>query len=148
MKIMASGPTTSWEIDAETVETHCLLEKSTVNQMEMKARVCLPTDWGHSGKPRNKFWRSSVNVDDVLDPAAFSPLVSRAVCCRRASVQAAWPFCCGGLTTVGVLESSLAPGSVAPRSCPEWRLLVSVCKAGFWHSWRSVWRVLVLCWGG
>lgn len=37
------------------LEAHCLLEKSTVNQMEMKARVCLPSDWGHSGKPRNTF---------------------------------------------------------------------------------------------
>ena len=67
-------------------------------------------------------------MDDVLDPAAFSPLVSRAVCCRRASVQVAWPCCFGGVTTVGVLVRSLAPGSVAPRSCAEQRLLMSVSR--------------------
>lgn len=40
------------------LEAHCLLEKSTENQMEMKARVCLPSGWGHRGKQRNTFnWR-------------------------------------------------------------------------------------------
>ena len=67
-------------------------------------------------------------MDNVLDPAAFSLLVSRAVCCRRASVQVAWPCSFGGLSTVGVLVSSLAPGSVAPRSCPERKLLMSVSR--------------------
>jgi len=81
MKIMASGPTTSWEIDGEKVET-------VSDFIFLGSKISADSDCGHEIKRRLLFGRKVMtNLDSIFK--------SRDILCQQSSSSQAYGFSCG-----------------------------------------------------
>ena len=68
MKIMASGPITSWQIDGETVETEA-------DFIFLGSKITADSDWGHEIKRRLLLGRKVMtNLDSIFGEGNGTPI--------------------------------------------------------------------------
>ena len=90
MKIMASGPITSWQIDGETVETEA-------DFIFLGSKITADSDWGHEIKRRLLLGRKVMtNLDSIFGEGNGTPL--QYSCLENPMGRGAWQTTVHGVT--------------------------------------------------